>query len=69
VKTLVIEQTSGADFLDRAAMTAFRSAQPFVNPPRGIVDENGEIKFSFGFFLEVGRPGMRVYRAPLPNGP
>lgn len=64
VKNLVIEQTSGVDFLDRAAMTAFRDAQPFVNPPRGIVDGNGEIRFSFGFFLEVGRAGLRIYRAP-----
>ncbi|HEX9050953.1 MAG TPA: energy transducer TonB [Anaeromyxobacter sp.] len=69
VKNLVVEQTSGAEFLDRAALTAFRTAQPFVNPPRGIVDQNGEIRFSFGFFLEVGRPGMRIYRAPLPAMP
>jgi len=69
VKNLVVEQTSGAEFLDRAALKAFSSAQPFVNPPRGIVDSNGEIKFSFGFFLEVGRPGLRVYRAPIPAMP
>ena len=69
LKTLVVEQTSGVEFLDRAAMTAFRSAQPFMNPPRGIVDQNGEIKFSFGFFLEVGRPGLRIYRAPMPGTP
>jgi TonB family protein len=67
VKSLVVEQTSGVEFLDRAAMTAFRTAQPFMNPPRGIVDERGEIKFSFGFFLEVGRAGLRIYRAPLPG--
>jgi TonB family protein len=64
LKTLVVEQTSGVEFLDRAAMTAFRTAQPFMNPPRGIVDDHGEIKFSFGFFLEVGRAGLRIYRAP-----
>jgi TonB family protein len=69
VKNLVVEQTSGAEFLDRAALTAFRTAQPFVNPPRGIIDQNGEIKFSFGFFLEMGRPGMRLYRAPIPAMP
>ncbi len=69
LKDLKVEQTSGADFLDRAALVAFRTAQPFVNPPRGIVDQNGEIKFEFGFFLEVGRPGMRIYRAPIPASP
>ena len=69
VKNLVVEQTSGVDFLDRAAMSAFREAQPFVNPPRGIVDQNGEIRFSFGFFLEVGHGGLRIYRAPIPASP
>jgi TonB family protein len=69
LKSLVVEQTSGVEFLDRAALTAFRSAQPFMNPPRGIVDGNGEIKFSFGFFLEVGRAGLRIYRAPIPGMP
>jgi TonB family protein len=69
LKSLVVEQTSGVEFLDRAALTAFRSAQPFMNPPRGIVDGNGEIKFSFGFFLEVGRSGLRIYRSPLPGMP
>jgi TonB family protein len=67
LKSLVVEQTSGVEFLDRAAMTAFRTAQPFMNPPRGIVDERGEIRFSFGFFLEMGRSGLRIYRAPIPG--
>jgi TonB family protein len=66
LKSLVVEQTSGVEFLDRAALTAFRTAQPFMNPPRGIVDDRGEIKFSFGFFLEVGHTGLRIYRAPMP---
>ncbi|HEY6098278.1 MAG TPA: energy transducer TonB, partial [Anaeromyxobacter sp.] len=66
LKSLVVEQTSGVEFLDRAAMTAFRTAQPFMNPPRGIIDAQGEIRFSFGFFLEVGRSGLRIYRAPIP---
>ncbi len=69
VKDLKVEQTSGAEFLDRAALSAFRNAQPFVNPPRGLVDQNGEIRFSFGFFLEVGRPGLRVYRQPMSDMP
>lgn len=67
LKSLVVEQTSGVEFLDRAAMTAFRTAEPFMNPPRGIVDQRGEIRFSFGFFLEMGRSGLRIYRAPIPG--
>lgn len=69
LKSVVVEQTSGVDFLDRAALAAFHSAQPFMNPPRGIVDGNGEIKFAFGFTLEFGRAALRVYRAPIPAMP
>jgi len=69
LKSLVVEQTSGVEFLDRAALGAFRAAQPFVNPPRGVADANGEIRFSFGFFLEVGRSGLRIYRAPIQRNP
>ncbi len=65
VKSLVVEETSGIEFLDRAAIGAFEKAQPFVNPPRGVVDANGEIRFSFGFSLELGRSGLRIYRAPM----
>jgi TonB family protein len=65
VKSLVVEETSGIEFLDRAAVAAFEGAQPFVNPPRGVVDGKGEIKFSFGFFIEMGRGGLRLYRAPM----
>jgi outer membrane biosynthesis protein TonB len=53
------------DFLDRAAIEAFQKAQPFVNPPRGLADGGGEIKFTFGFYLEVGSPGMRLFRGPV----
>ncbi len=69
VKSLVVEQTCGIDFLDRAAVLAFESAQPFVNPPRGLADGNGEIKFSFGFFVDMGHKGLRLYRAPMPAMP
>lgn len=67
LKSIVIAHTSGLDFLDRAAVTAFQRAEPFMNPPHGIVDERGEIRFAFGFVLEFGHPGMRIYRAPLPG--
>ena len=58
-----VVKTSGVDFLDRAAIEAFQKAQPFVNPPRGLAD-GGEIKFQFGFYLEVGSPGLRLFRGP-----
>ncbi len=59
-----VVKTSGVDFLDRAAIDAFQKAQPFVNPPRGLADGSGEIKFTFGFYLEVGSPGLRLFRGP-----
>ncbi|HYQ80162.1 MAG TPA: TonB family protein, partial [Anaeromyxobacteraceae bacterium] len=59
-----VVKTSGVDFLDRAAVEAFQKAQPFVNPPTGLADAGGEIKFTFGFYLEVGSPGMRLFRGP-----
>jgi hypothetical protein len=39
-------------------------AQPFVHPPPGLVDARREIRFSFGFYLEVGSP-LRIFRAPM----
>ncbi len=61
---VLVQKTCGADFLDRTAIEAFRKAQPFVNPPRGLADEHGEIKFTFGFYLEFGSPGLRLFRGP-----
>jgi len=59
-----VARTSGVDFLDQTALEAFRKAQPFVNPPRGLADSHGEIRFTFGFYLEVGSPGFRLFRGP-----
>jgi TonB family protein len=59
-----VQRTSGVDFLDHTALDAFQKAQPFVNPPRGLADSHGEIKFTFGFYLEVGSPGLRLFRGP-----
>ena len=66
VKDLAVARTSSVDFLDRVAMDAFRRAQPFSNPPPGLVDPSGEIRFQFGFYLEAGRPGFRLFRGPTP---
>lgn len=57
-----VERSSGVDFLDREAIAAFERAQPFPNPPRGLVDERGEIRFQFGFYIESGRSGFRLFR-------
>jgi TonB family protein len=62
LKEVVVKKTSGMDFLDKTTVEAFKKAQPFANPPPGIVEPNGEIRFTFGFYLEVGRGGFQIYR-------
>ncbi len=59
---LTVRKSCGVEFLDEAALQAFRKAQPFLNPPPGMVDTQGQIKFSFGFILEGDRPSFRVFR-------
>ena len=54
-----VKESSGIDFLDREAMSAFRRAQPFPNPPRGLVEE-GQIEFPFGFHVDFSRRGLRL---------
>lgn len=54
-----VEQTSGVEFLDHVAVEAFRKAEPFPNPPAGIADEDGNIRFNFQFVVTM-RP-----RSPL----
>jgi TonB family protein len=43
---------SGVHDLDDAAMEAFRSAAPFPNPPKGIIDPDGTVKIRWDFVLE-----------------
>ena len=62
LKNVVVKKTSGVDFLDKTTIEAFQKAQPFVNPPPGIVEPNGEIRFTFGFYLEFGHGAFRIYR-------
>lgn len=59
-----ILKSSGVDFLDEEAVRAFRAAQPFPNPPEGLVDQQSKlITFSFGFHFEIGgRNGWKIFR-------
>lgn len=43
---------SGVQDLDDAAIEAFRSAAPFPNPPKGIVERDGTVKIPWDFVLE-----------------
>jgi TonB family protein len=64
LKDAYVEKSSGLDFLDLEAIKAFERAQPFPNPPPGILAADSTVRFHFGFFLEMsGRPGMRLFRS------
>ncbi|MES3036928.1 MAG: energy transducer TonB, partial [Bdellovibrionota bacterium] len=43
---------SGVQDLDDAAIEAFKSAAPFPNPPRGIIESDGTVKIRWDFVLE-----------------
>ena len=51
-KVQVLERSSWRD-LDSAAVEAFRAAEPFPNPPKGIVEKDGKIRIRWDFILEV----------------
>lgn len=48
----VVEE-SGTRTLDDAAVKAFNRAGPFPNPPRGILDQAGQIKIRWDFVLKT----------------
>jgi TonB family protein len=64
LKELHLEKPCGVGFLDDEAVAAFKAAEPFPNPPPGLVDkETGYISFRFGFLFEISaRPGFRIFR-------
>jgi TonB family protein len=60
LKNVEVKESSGIDFLDREAVSAFKRAQPFPNPPRGLIQE-GIIEFPFGFHVDFSRrSGLRL---------
>jgi len=64
LKEAWVEKSSGLDFLDLEAVKAFERAQPFPNPPAGLIAADQTVHFQFGFYLEMsGRPGLRLFRA------
>lgn len=64
IRDLILEKSCGVDFLDEEALSAMREAEPFPNPPSGMIDPDSNlITFRFHFFFEVGeRPSFRIFR-------
>jgi TonB family protein len=65
LKDVAVVKSSGLEFLDDVAVEAFRKAQPFANPPRGLADPRGEIAFTFSFFIQ-NDGGFRMFRRAGP---
>jgi TonB family protein len=51
---IVVTSPCGVGDLDDEAVRAFHAAQPFVNPPKELVGNDGTITFAFSFFFEIG---------------
>jgi len=63
VKEILVEKSCGVDFLDMEAVASFQRAQPFPNPPPGLLSADSTVRFQFGFFLELGSgPRLRLFR-------
>lgn len=62
---VVVLKSSGVEALDEEATRAFRAAQPFPNPPAGMISDpaSQQISFTFGFHVEMGAQGWRIFRA------
>ncbi|MHB8879301.1 MAG: energy transducer TonB family protein, partial [Myxococcaceae bacterium] len=63
VKDIYVEKSCGIDFLDLEAIHSFERAQPFPNPPPGLAAADSTVRFTFGFYLEMGGgPRLRLFR-------
>lgn len=62
ISKIDVTQASGIPLLDREAVSAFLRAQPFHNPPKGLIEEDGLIRFKFGFYLEIGSRSFKLFR-------
>jgi len=61
VQRIEVIRESGLPFLDEEAIRAFREAAPFLNPPKGLADEQGRIAFHFGFILDLTSSRARFF--------
>lgn|GEM_PF-245734 len=62
VKKVGVSRSSGAAFLDKAAMDAFRRAGEFPNPPTALLNDRGEITLQWGFRIEIEKNILNIFR-------
>jgi len=63
LKDVSVERSCGVDFLDLEAVHSFERAQPFPNPPPGLVQADATVRFDFGFFIDMSSgPRLRLFR-------
>lgn len=65
LKEAEVKRSSGVEFLDREAIAAFKRAEPFPNPPKGLADGSGIIIFPFGFHIDFNSRGGGGVEAPF----
>lgn len=53
IKRVRMISESGTRDLDEAAVAAFNQAGPFPNPPKGMIDRNGEVSVPWDFVLKT----------------
>jgi len=53
ITSVISSRPSGLDFMDEEAKRAFQAAGPFPNPPAGLMNAEGVIRFEFGFYFEI----------------
>jgi TonB family protein len=51
--SVVVERSSGLDWLDDLAVESFKAAQPFTHPPCQLVKPSGLVDFTYGFLVNV----------------
>ena len=58
IVNIQVTESCGIDFLDVEAVAAFQRAQPFVNPPLGLLDADRHVSFRFGFHIDNDPTGV-----------
>jgi TonB family protein len=64
LRAVRVARQSGLSFLDDEAQRAFTAAGPYPNPPRGLINADGQIQFQFGFMFEISSARFKFYRMP-----